>query len=143
MHSTAYRGHATALWRACGCTPGPEGIFPWTYTREAVWWLQCLRKRQKQLRNERSAAAADERLPLLARKPAGLLGVSSEAFGDALAAYVRDNPDGLLRPQVTLSNVTVCRTSCCSGKDDNEGRVDPQRVPLPRCLCACWSWMLR
>ncbi len=56
------------------------------------------RRRQKQLRGGRGPA--EEKLPLLARKPTGLLGVSGEQFHDALSAYVRDNPDGLLRPQV-------------------------------------------
>lgn len=44
----------------------------------------------------------DRKLPLLARKPTGLLGVTSEEFSDALSSYVHDNPDGLLRPEVRL-----------------------------------------
>ena len=73
------------------------------------------RRRQKQLRS--GSGAADENLPLLARKPTGLLGVSSEEFHDALSAYVRDNPDGLLRPQVWVPSATFFAngaTCCCS-----------------------------
>jgi hypothetical protein len=108
--------------------------------------LRRLRKRQKQLRNGRSAAAVDERLPLLARKPAGLLGVSSEAFGDALAAYVHDNPDGLLRPQVTLIVMTVRRTSHQLHEHDSGTWIYLERcssaVFLVRGLVACALYLL-
>ena len=50
--------------------------------------------------------ALEEALPLQASEAGGLLGVTSEAFSDALCSYVRQNPDGLLRPQVCLPGGT-------------------------------------
>jgi len=53
------------------------------------------RRRQKRLARGEAAAAAAEP-PLGALLPPTALGVISEAFGDALATFVRDNPDGVL-----------------------------------------------
>ncbi len=53
------------------------------------------RRRQKRLEKGREAKAAAE-APLNAVFPPTALGVTSEAFADRLAAFVRDNPDGVL-----------------------------------------------
>lgn len=53
------------------------------------------RRRQKWLEKGREAKAAAE-APLNAVFPPTALGVTSEAFADRLAAFVRDNPDGVL-----------------------------------------------
>ncbi|KAK9845826.1 hypothetical protein WJX81_003612 [Elliptochloris bilobata] len=53
------------------------------------------RLRQKRLERGRASKAASEP-PLSALLPPTALGVTSEAFADSLAAFVRNNPDGVL-----------------------------------------------
>jgi hypothetical protein len=60
-------------------------------------WFGLFRRRQKRLEKGQAAKAASEPPLTAAGLPLSALGVSSEAFQDALGAYVRANPDGLLR----------------------------------------------
>ena len=62
-------------------------------------WCKC-RLRQKQLRRKakgRAGADPDAQLPLTTTYRPTHLGVTSEAFSDALADYIRRNPDRLLK----------------------------------------------
>ena len=47
-------------------------------------------------RRGRAAAALKAQLPLMAEHPTSVLGAVSEAFGDALLAFIDSNPDGVL-----------------------------------------------
>ena len=59
------------------------------------------------------ATAATEKLratrPVSDTAAAGLLGVTSEAFADALADYVDSNPDGLLNDKVRPCCSVLCQ----------------------------------
>ncbi len=77
--------------------------------------MHC-RQRQRRLEKGQVNKAGREP-PLTADLPLTALGVASEAFQDALAAYVRTNPDGTLHsassPLKKVSNAVL--DMVCSG----------------------------
>ena len=95
------------------------------------------RKRQKKLikaaKANKSLPVKGGDLPVGGEYPLTCLGVTSEAFGDALGDYVRSNPDSSLKCEPLLCHLVFLPTGFC--------RVDLLALklflPLRCCLASC------